>query len=389
MFEYFPDNYTWSLATMLAINCLDHANMSEIDDACRPLKGLAKVNDDAAQSAWYESWKRVGERIEGLADSDKAAGHRLSAGRKYLRACVYYLVADRMVTNLDSRKIGIYKKALHVFREGVTLRRDPVEFVEVPFQGASLPALFVPAKGGARAPCIIHFDGFDVMKEILYLNNMGDEFGRRGVALLLVDHPGVGEALRLRNMHLTPETELPAIACVDYLETRHDVDPERIGMMAVSMGGYYGTRAAAFEKRIKCCVAWGAMWNVGEQLERTFVTGRLGQTRSVPPFQLLWVFGKETAEEAIAVAKTMTLDKIIDKVTCPLLVMHGENDRQVPLSYAEKTIQAAVNSPVRKLKVFTKAEGGAEHCQVDNGSLAVDCATDWVAEILGAYPEGV
>ena len=55
----------------------------------------------------------------------------------------------------------------------------------------------------------------------------------------------------------------------------------------------------------------------------------------------------------------------------------------------EKTIQAAVNSPVRKLKVFTKAEGGAEHCQVDNGSLAVDCATDWVAEILGAYPEGV
>jgi fermentation-respiration switch protein FrsA (DUF1100 family) len=85
----------------------------------------------------------------------------------------------------------------------------------------------------------------------------------------------------------------------------------------------------------------------------------------------------------------MTLDKIIDKVTCPLLVMHGENDRQVPLSYAEKTVQAASNSLSRKLKVFTKAEGGAEHCQVDNGSLAVDYAADWVAEALGASPEGV
>ena len=72
-----------------------------------------------------------------------------------------------------------------------------------------------------------------------------------------------------------------------------------------------------------------------------------------------------------------------------MLVVHGENDRQIPLRHAEKTIEAAVNSPRRELKVFTVAEGGAEHCQADNIAMFIDYATDWVAEILGGNPKGV
>lgn len=102
-----------------------------------------------------------------------------------------------------------------------------------------------------------------------------------------------------------------------------------------------------------------------------------------------WVFGKDTLEEALAVANQLTLEGIAEKITCPLLVVHGENDRQVPLWRAEKTIEAAVNAPVRKLKVFTLAEGGAEHRQADNYSMAVDYMADWVAEILGGDTKGV
>ena len=94
-------------------------------------------------------------------------------------------------------------------------------------------------------------------------------------------------------------------------------------------------------------------------------------------------------EEAAAVAKQMTLEGVADKITCPLLIMHGENDRQVPLQYAQRTFDAAVNSPNKRLKVFTLAEGGAEHCQADDRTMAVDYAADWVAEILGGDPKGV
>ena len=44
---------------------------------------------------------------------------------------------------------------------------------------------------------------------------------------------------------------------------------------------------------------------------------------------------------------------------------------------------AAINSSKRELKVFRLSETGAEHCQADNGTLAIDYMTDWAAEVLG------
>ncbi len=80
---------------------------------------------------------------------------------------------------------------------------------------------------------------------------------------------------------------------------------------------------------------------------------------------------------------------LAEKIACPLLIVRGENDRQIPLWHTEKTIERAVNSPRRKLKVFTLAEGGAEHCMADKSSMAVDYMADWVAEMLGGNPKGV
>jgi hypothetical protein len=77
-----------------------------------------------------------------------------------------------------------------------------------------LPALFIPAPGGRRAPCIIHFDGFDGLKEMLYLSIADEEFRRLGLALLIVDQPGMGEGLRLRNLYLDPYIEGAAGALV-------------------------------------------------------------------------------------------------------------------------------------------------------------------------------
>jgi dienelactone hydrolase len=385
MFEYFPKNYPWSLAVMSAMN---GGAIAEVDEACRSLQEASVKNDAAAQQAWYESWKKVAERIEALGQAHEEAGETLSAGRKYLRAALYYLTAERMLKYRDPRKVQTFRQALAVFKKGIQFRKEPVEWVEVPFQGKSMPALFSRAPVKGPAPCMVHFDGFDIMKEKIYFM-AADEFRRRGVSLLIVDHPGVGEALRLRNMYGGHETEVPASACVDYLETRPDVDRNRIGIIALSLGGYYAPRAAAFEKRLKCCVAWGAIWDWAERVDKR-LAGTGGEL-SVPDFvdQLMWVFGKDTPEEAVAAGKKLRLEGVAEKITCPLLVMHGENDRQIPLWHAEKTIAAAVNSPTRKLKVFSLAEGGAEHCQVDNGSMAVDYAADWAAKILGGELKGV
>jgi pimeloyl-ACP methyl ester carboxylesterase len=384
MLEYFPNNYGWSQSIHICLSAGGQIN--EIDEACAPLKQISDPQSDSAQSAWYETWDKLATRLEQLARRDEEAGRYLSAGRKYLRATVYYIMAERMVSNRDHRKLETYNKVLDTFKKGTQLSRHRVEFLDIPFNNHALPALFVPAPGGKPAPCMIHFDGFDGLKEMLYLSIPDQEFRKRGIALLIVDHPGVGGALRLHNLPLTPFTEGVAAACINYLETRTDVNRERIGILGISLGGYYAPRAAAFEKRLKCCVAWGAIWNWREAREWRMKQEK--EPASVPLFQLLWVTGKDTLEEANEVADKMTLEGIADKITCPLLVLHGEDDRLVPLRMAEKTVQAAINSPIRELKVFTPSEGSTGHVQVDNMALAVDYISDWAAEILGGDPKG-
>ncbi len=341
MFEYFPNNYPWSLAVMGALS--RGGQVSEVDDACRPLREIAaKKNDPAAQAAWFESWMKVAERVERLADIDAQKNHALSAGRKYMRAGLYYLMAERMPSHKDARRLIAYKRGIELYERGLKLRREPVERVEVPYGAHSLPAFFVKAPVAGRAPCMVHFDGFDATKETIY-GGVGDEYRRRGISLLIVDHPGVGEALRLRHLHSGPDTEKPAAAAVDYLLTRPDVDPERIGIVALSLGGYYAPRAAAFEKRFKCCVAWGAIFDFGAAFE-----ARLGGTNepSVPGFgdHAQWVFGAKTLEEAKAVTRQMTLEKVAANITCPFLIVHGENDRQIPLWHAEKLYAATART---------------------------------------------
>src|SRR5665213_744719 len=333
MFEYFRGNYAWNLAICAALN--NGAIISEIDEVCRPL--VEKAGDAVAASGeWGRAWAKLGERLSRLGDADERAGHRRSAGRKYRRAALYNLVAERNMSSEDKRRLEFYRKALGQFRKFIELMDEPVEFVEVPYKGDTLPALFVPAKGvNGPAPCMIHFDGFDVMKEVLYLRGIATELSERGISVLLVDHPGVGEALRLKGMKLFPETEVPASACVDYLETRTDVVSNRVGIIAISLGGYFAPRAAAFEKRLACCVAWGAIWDYGA-ISESRAKKLEGKALSIADWvdHIKYVFGTDTVEEALAVTRRMTLDGVIKNLTCPILITHGEADKQVPVEYA-------------------------------------------------------
>ena len=104
--------------------------------------------------------------------------------------------------------------------------------------------------------------------------------------------PGSGGALRLNRLPALLEAEKPAAACIDYLETRSDVDRSRIGILAASLGGYYAPRAAAFEKRLACCAVSGAFYDAEEVLRMQAQRGK-AYARSVPDVedQMKWVTG--------------------------------------------------------------------------------------------------
>jgi dienelactone hydrolase len=377
MFEFFPGNYKWSRNAIFAADVGGAA--SEVFEIAQPLNAMPEGADPG--ELWYESWKRMGERIENLAKEDEAANHLLSASRKFLRAALYYITAEDQLDYRQIRRLQVYEKAIECFQKGVEYSGRPTEFVEVPYEGTTLPSLFMPAyqADGSPSPCMIHFDGSEDVKELTYLavnHGMAD----RGVSLLIVDHPGSGGGLRLRGLPVRHDIEVAASACVDYLEGRDDVDSDRIGIIAQSLGGYYAPRSAAFEKRLKCCVAWGALWDWAANIKE-----RASWYPTSHEF-LANLFRTEDPEELAFKVSQFTLEGVADKIECPLLVVHGENDRQIGLWAAQKTYEAAVNSPRRELKVFTFNTGGVEHCQIDNVTLATDYMYDWIAEVLEANP---
>ena len=381
MFEYFPENYAWSLAVMMADSC--GGAIGEIDEACRPLRPYAGQPGAASAQAWSESWLRIADRVRAQADADARLGRTFSAGRKHRRACTYYMMAERQMPHADPGRMSVYRRMLDQFAAWQVAQEQPAERCAVPYEGTTLPALFVRA-GPPGGPCMVMFDGFDIMKETICLMDVHEDFRRRGISLLIVDHPGVGEALRLQGLKGMPESERPATASLDYLLARGDVDPARIGIIAPSAGGYHAVRSAALEPRFACCVAWTGVWNWGALFERR-LKGALAQSVHFHLEHAEWVYGARGVEDVIRKMASMHLEGIADKLRCPLLVTHGESDRQTPVDEAHKVYEAAVHSPRRELRVFAPAEGGCEHCHVDNQTLGTDYMADWVAQVLGGH----
>jgi dienelactone hydrolase len=99
---------------------------------------------------------------------------------------------------------------------------------------------------------------------MMYYSGFPKMLAELGISTLMVDTPGSGEALRLRALTARYDTEAWAAAIIDWLgpnAANLGIDPDGIGLVGWSLGGYYAPRAAAFERRITFVVAWGANHN--------------------------------------------------------------------------------------------------------------------------------
>jgi dienelactone hydrolase len=379
MLEYFPTNYVWNLSTNIAL--LMGGNIGEVDTICRQLLDASQAGDDSGTVSFFKTWCEQADRLVELAEEDETAGCKLSASAKYGRAATYYITAERMQNRHFEPRRHAYRLMLECFGKYIALGGLNCERVEIPYRGTHLAALFERAHrpDGRPAPCIAFFNGLDSTKEMIFGSDIGRELARRGISTLMVDQPGAGEALRLQDLQAIVESEQWAGACVDALERRPDVDQKYLGICGWSLGGFFAPRAAAFEKRFKLCVAWGANFNWGELQKRR--AQREGD-RPVPHYweHVQWVWGKDSFEEFMAFAPRIALADSIDKITVPFLVTHGSNDRQIPREYALQQYEGAINSPKRELKWFTPREGGVEHVSADNPGNARDYIADWVTK---------
>jgi dienelactone hydrolase len=385
MFEYFPDYYPWSLAVCCSLGM--RGEISEIDEACRALRGLPQTASvKVANENWSQNWTKLGEKLDALAHADLKLGNRLTASDKFMRAANYLLFAERMMSWSDTRRLQIYRKAQASFKAGVECSGARAERIEVPFQDATLSGWLTLPKSSGRHPCIIFYNGFDSIKEMHY-QLYADTAVERGIAVLFVDQEGTGEAVRFHALIRQPETEVSAGAFVDFLEKHPAIDTQRIGIAGISMGGYCAPRAAAYEKRLKCAMSLGAYYKLEDSTAQRMLGAHAtaGGAESLPEEaeHAMKISGGKTPAEAVSLLRRWDLGKALPDLTCPLLVVHGENDRQVPLAHAQRTVAEAIHSSNAELRVFTLSEGSAEHCGADVMAPQGQYLFDWAARTLG------
>ncbi len=364
------------------------------------LKAISKVHDHDFHS-WVKEWERTAHRAENEAISYKAKGLDVAARNAFLRASNYYRMAVFYSHYREERHALLSEKSVERFHQAVKLMRTPIECLDIDFEGAKLPAYFISGgEGTSKRPTLIALGGFDSTMEELY-HLVGAAAAEYGWNCLIFEGPGQWSAL-IRNPGLVfrPDYERPIKAVIDYALSRPDVDGDKLALIGYSFGGYFAPRAAAFEPRIKACIANSLLFDFEEGGVQSFIPPSRDamdaadsmfstsnrNTEALRWFigHAQWTMGIERPQDLLTAAKSYTLKGLERRIKCPLLLLFGEEEiADAGHKFVSDTINFVNNLDCdRTIHVFTKLEGAGSHCQIGGVSLAQAVIFDWLNDTL-------
>jgi dipeptidyl aminopeptidase/acylaminoacyl peptidase len=272
---------------------------------------------------WCSAWSACGAMHEQMAEQAEAAGHYTSAGEHYFRAAIAYHFGKYLFVRWPDQLRAAHEHVVRDYQRGLPYFAFPGEHVAIPYEnGATMYGVLRKPWHTPKPPVVILVPGLDSVKEELHI--YGNDFLRRGMAVLAIDGPGQGEmefAYPLRY-----DYEVPIKHAIDYLETRPDVDASRVGLMGVSLGGYYVVRAAVFEPRVRATIENCGPYNQAHFRNRPQISTETMVHR----------IKAANVEDAYNKAQSLNLEGVVNKITTPLLVIQGRHDRLVPATQGER-----------------------------------------------------
>jgi alpha-beta hydrolase superfamily lysophospholipase len=121
---------------------------------------------------------------------------------------------------------------------------------------------------------IVH-SGFDGSAEEMHTEG-GRAAVERGYNVLAFDGPGQYGPVHRERLTFRPDWERVVAPVVDFALTLPGVDPEKLALMGISMGGVLAPRAAAFEKRISALMSNDGLYDFGAAVLAIFPPDQLG-----------------------------------------------------------------------------------------------------------------
>ncbi|PRQ09414.1 alpha/beta hydrolase family protein [Enhygromyxa salina] len=367
-------------------------------DVAEVLETISRVEDGDPWS-WNTEWIKTAERLEQLAAASEADGHERSASQAYLRATTYYRASlHRHPDPFDPGVAELADREVLAFAKYLALSGSPCEAVDIPYEDTTLLGYLCVAGGGEPAPTLIFHEGKDGWAEDGKF--VADEGLARGYNVLLFDGPGMGKTIRRQGLPFRHDWENVITPVVDYLVARPEVDPDRIGLFAVSMGGYFGPRAAAFETRLAALVAnpgvidWYAVIlgqldqidpNLSGLLESdpAAFDATIAAIMEVSDFvawgivDAMWHNGQTKPSELMADLAQYRLDGLEQEITARTLVIDAEAE-----PYGQSlALYEAITAP-KDYIMFTAEEAAQFHVQPGASGILTQRVYDWLDDNL-------
>ncbi len=273
---------------------------------------------------WCAAWSDMGSQHEALGRRALDEGRLLSAGQHLSQAAVYFHFGKFVFVEDVAQMRAAHERAVACANDALPHLARPGRRVEMPFEGATLVGVLRCPDGEGPFPTVVLLPGLDSTKE--ELRSTEETFLDRGLATFAVDGPGQGEVEY--DLPIRGDWSAPAETILATLEGLPEVDARRLGVWGVSLGGYYAPRVAAtLGDRLRACVGLAGPYDFGDcwpQLPE--LTRRTFEVRS----------RSDSDDEARRVAHTLSLEGVAEKITAPLLIVFGRQDRLIPWQHAER-----------------------------------------------------
>ncbi|MEU5640392.1 alpha/beta hydrolase family protein [Streptomyces milbemycinicus] len=261
----------------------------------------------ASVADWGQAFMRAARRH--LVRAEQAASP-ISAGEHYQVAARWFHIAtlgpytDRTTADTEAGTEGAVKSAAEAAAEADAAMRRALEILEPGARRLDGPSFTGWLRGPADASAtVVVVPGLDSGKEEFHA--VTSALLRRGLAVFTMDGPGQGTLAATTTVR--PDYHQVIGQVVDALGV------ERVGLVGLSLGGYYVAESAAHEPRVAAATTVSGPfqldWPALPPPLRNILAWRAGGTRAARDF-----------------VDQVDLSALAPRIACPLLVVDGGQD---------------------------------------------------------------
>jgi dipeptidyl aminopeptidase/acylaminoacyl peptidase len=315
---------------------------------------------------WAPAWSRAAERYAALGHDAAALGHRVTAADHLRRAALTLQFGQFVLTEQPAARRELQRRQAELYAECAPLSDPPAAPVTLG-RGARTARGYLRLPHGARgadAPgLVVLLPGLESTKE--QFSTYEPFFLDRGVATLSLEGPGQGEHPEPFRVGSYRDTMAAVAAALPGLG---GPDTGRVVVLGTSFGGHLALRFGSLFPGLRGIVDIAGPYDLED----------FDALQPVTQDSLRDFVGAPSHEEARALLADVTLADTLPEIGVPVLVVHGQRDRIIPVEHAHRVV-AELGA---RAELHSDPEGN--HSCNNIATVVRPLVADWVADRLEA-----